>query len=611
METHDAPKPAFRFSWLATTLFFLAVALAATWPLAAHFAAAVPAGSHDLHQNLWGFWWWRTAVVDQNASPFFTNMLYAPDGLDITFHTHSSLNMIMTFGVNLLWGPMAAYNTAVILAVFLCGLGAYLLVREITGDYLAALGGGLIYALFPQHLEQLFEHLNLFSCQFIPFTLYFLIRTFRTGRLSHGLLTGVFFALNALASWHLGLLLILLGIPCFLWYACTSKCKLRAFGMLFPGALLCVIMLSPFLWPMVSGWMDGDAYFVKPKVYRPIDPAFLVIPPPQSTLLGGLTEDIYRQHRGGPEALFKSQYAGFICFLGWTPLLLMGLALVGAFKRRHRRGDIILWLMVFGVFLVLSCGTHLLFFGQEYPGASLPQKWLMQDPDGGFWAPVTLFFRVMRVSNRYLIPASVALAVLAAAGLAGLRAKWLKGALVTVILVEFLWTPFPIKTLDFHPQLRALADNPETGIVLDIPPCSEAAHVDNMLRQTIHGAPLAGGYVACVSPEKKKYIADMFGDVRIQKKPPRITPAFIDRLEKIGVNTIMVRPAETREACLKKQEARLAVGTLPFYFKELRPNRFFPERQLEQMIDGLYRYLGDPDFEDKELLIWHLKPAKK
>ena len=147
-------------------------------------------------------WWWRTAILDLHTSPYYTHLLYAPEGLDLAFNTHSPLNMIMTLPVNVLWGPIAAYNAAVIAAVWLCGFGAFLLVREIVNDDLAAVGGGLLFALFPQHLEQLFEHLNLFSCQFIPLTLFFLIRAFRSGRARDGILTGVFFALNALASWR-------------------------------------------------------------------------------------------------------------------------------------------------------------------------------------------------------------------------------------------------------------------------------------------------------------------------------------------------------------------------------------------------------------------------
>jgi len=72
--------------WRATGLF-AALALVATWPLALRLTTRLPAGANDLFQNVWSFWWWKKAIAELHASPYFTPFLYAPDGLDITFNT--------------------------------------------------------------------------------------------------------------------------------------------------------------------------------------------------------------------------------------------------------------------------------------------------------------------------------------------------------------------------------------------------------------------------------------------------------------------------------------------------------------------------------------------
>ncbi|MFP8871861.1 MAG: hypothetical protein VCB43_10865, partial [Myxococcota bacterium] len=43
---------------------YSALAIALTWPLTAHLTTHIPAGSNDIWQNLWNFWWWRHAITE-------------------------------------------------------------------------------------------------------------------------------------------------------------------------------------------------------------------------------------------------------------------------------------------------------------------------------------------------------------------------------------------------------------------------------------------------------------------------------------------------------------------------------------------------------------------
>ena len=202
-----------RVLWL-----YLLAALVMTFPLVLHLRSALPAGSGDVWQNYWNFWWWRTSLIDLGQSPYHSEYLFQPSGADLAFHTHSPFNMIVGMPVNLVWGEAAAYNFCILLGLWLAGWGMYLLVRDLTEDSRAAFLAGIIFAYFPQHLEQTLEHLNLASTQFLPLTLWFFFRTVRAGRSRNVVGLGGCFALNALCSWHLG------GAG---WWCCSGS---RGFG---------------------------------------------------------------------------------------------------------------------------------------------------------------------------------------------------------------------------------------------------------------------------------------------------------------------------------------------------------------------------------------------
>ena len=150
------------------------------------FGNALPAGSADLWQNYWNFWWWKQCLLEAQ-NPLHAPALFHPFGTDLVFHTHSPFNQIVGMPVNLLFGEAAAYNFCLLLALTLSGFGAYLLVRELTRSASAGFLAGLVFAYFPQTVEQTLEHLNLFSVQFIPLSLFFLLRWSRSLRTVHAL----------------------------------------------------------------------------------------------------------------------------------------------------------------------------------------------------------------------------------------------------------------------------------------------------------------------------------------------------------------------------------------------------------------------------------------
>ena len=182
------------------------------------------------------------------------------------------------------------------------------------------------------------------------------------------------------------------------------------------------------------------------------------------------------------------QAAGFVCYLGVLPAALAAVGL----RRYGRR--VAGWAAVLGTGLLLALGAELLWNGTHYDATPLPFAALR-------WFP---FLENLRVANRFLLPAGLGLAVLAGYGWKSLRAKpaWALPLSVILLLAEYSWTPYPVRPVEISPLLGQVALRP--GAVLDIPLHQRSRTVLNMVAQTVHGRPIADGYLSSYPPPKSK-----------------------------------------------------------------------------------------------------------
>ena len=91
-----------RAPWLAHVLALAGYSLATlifTWPLAQNLTSAIPGDSFDGWQNYWNLWWMKLALVERITSPLFTDILYAPTGVGLYFHTLNPINGLATLPV--------------------------------------------------------------------------------------------------------------------------------------------------------------------------------------------------------------------------------------------------------------------------------------------------------------------------------------------------------------------------------------------------------------------------------------------------------------------------------------------------------------------------------
>jgi hypothetical protein len=592
MNQLQQPTPTARSSRLAASLdrpgpvllLFLLLAVVMTWPLLIEFTSSLPAGSGDVRQNFWNFWWWKKCLLELHQSPYWTQYLFFPAGVSLVFYTHSSFNMLLALPVTVMLGPAAAYNFCVLFALTLSAWGAYLLLRDLTGDSRAGVLAGIIFSYFPQHIEQTLEHLNLFSIEFIPLALLYFLRVCRQGCRRNALLLGVFFALNTLCSWHLGLKLMLTLLPLAIWQLFRpSRPRKGLLSDWVVAALLATVIVLPAVTPLITeAFTSEEAYYRKPDTNRGIDPVYLVVPPFANPFWGPLVAGAYIER--------AYQAAGFLCYLGFVPL---GLAALAVARRAKGAGY---WAGFGVVTLVLAIGSHPFWHGQLYENITLPFALLQRIP----------VLDLMNVANRFLIPTSLALAILAALGWTRLRAQTDTGFLMLagLVLLEYLWLPFPMRATGISPIYQQLKNSPHQGAILDIPFHQRSRTADDMMAQTVHERPIGGGYHSTYPPGPQRFIDQDPMLSQLAGVPKLVRPIDRDHLRSLGFDTVVLHKYRM-ESYGKKLLSQVKPSDITGYkFASVRGG--IPDATLNQIRAELTGLCGPPEFEDDLIVVFDL-----
>ena len=170
-------------------LFYLAITLVMTWPLATVMDRRIAGDMGDPLFNCWILLWTSGQLLrllrgDLSAlSHYWRGNIFHPAPLTLAYSEHLTPQMLQ--GLPILAAThnvVLAYNAVLIGTFVLSGLGMYLLVRELTGRPLAAFLAGLACAFAPYRIDQ-YSHIEVLSSQWMPFALYAFRRFFVTGRL--------------------------------------------------------------------------------------------------------------------------------------------------------------------------------------------------------------------------------------------------------------------------------------------------------------------------------------------------------------------------------------------------------------------------------------------
>ncbi len=482
-----------RSGHLVPPFLYAVFGLITTYPLLLQVKTHVIGGGGDSRIFLWNLWWTRKALLDPSLSLFFTDYLHYPAGTSLAFHTLSLFNGILGIPLQAMFGLLGAYNVLILLGFVLAAWGMYLLVYSLTEHRAASVLAGIAFGFSPFHVAHSMVDLNVASIQFIPFTLYFLIRWRKGGAWKNAALAGFFLGLTGLC--HLYYLLYLggiLGVLAVVWMlpAFAQKSRRRTVVGFATVGVIAACVVGPVLVPMVRT-VAVDVSVINPGRQEAYSADLLayVLPSPYQPLL---RQWLLPHYVALPGNLFENTVTPGFLVMG-----LAGFAVWGKSKLKDRRRFV--WLMLALAAFIVSLGPSLQVGGTTVGKSGyLPYRWLIQS------IPV---ISQARVPSRLAILVSCSLSVLAAFGLMDLLKRMSPprqtgkraGVLILVfsLLIAELWAaPLPTRAMPIPGFFREMADDGEDYAILQIPVEGWQPAVLGMYYQTTHEKPLFVGALA-------------------------------------------------------------------------------------------------------------------
>jgi hypothetical protein len=254
------------------------------------------------------------------------------------------------------------------------------------------------------------------------------------------------------------------------------------------AALSALVIAAPIVWKGALLLAQGEyvpARFFWRSAPKGIDLATIVLGNPFHGLWGTAIQRLYE--RLEIDAIEASAWLGIV------PAVLA----VVVIRRQWQRPTVRRWMAIAIVFFVWSLGSHLMVLGAN-TGLILPQAAVRMVP----------ILSNARIPGRAMVVVYLAIAVLIAIALADSRFRPRRRALLTVLIgaaiaVDYLPAPFPLTRLDRPALYEVLRARPEAGAVCELPfgfrdGFDQRGTFDDriLFYQTLHGRPLAGGFVA-------------------------------------------------------------------------------------------------------------------
>jgi|GEM_PF-5609328 len=151
-----------------TGIFYLCLALFADYHVLGHFNSYSQCSCGDP-----GLFTWFLALGEYNTihlhNLFYTNFIWAPLGANLMNSTSVIFLAVVFSPITALFGPVASFNLAIILGIFLNAFSFFFVAKEITHNYQASFVAGCVFEINPFSIQALaYGQLNLGFDLFIP-----------------------------------------------------------------------------------------------------------------------------------------------------------------------------------------------------------------------------------------------------------------------------------------------------------------------------------------------------------------------------------------------------------------------------------------------------------
>jgi hypothetical protein len=235
---------------------YAALAVALTWPLVLGLGSDVPGDLGDSLLNMWILAWSadHLPLLVTGAigwSEFWNANIFHPEPLTLALSEHLVGQALQILPVYWLTGNIIlCYNLLFISTFALSAYGAYLLVRDLTGDPRAAFVAGLVYGFLPYRIASV-PHLQVMSSQWMPFALWAFNRYLGSRRNCY-LAVGV--GALVLQNWSCGYYLLYFApfLPAFIVYRMSQLGlvkDVRVWASLAAAGAATLVLTLPFLFP--------------------------------------------------------------------------------------------------------------------------------------------------------------------------------------------------------------------------------------------------------------------------------------------------------------------------------------------------------------------------
>ncbi len=590
---------------LVWSLFFLAGAVLLTWPLAQHLGTHIPGAGGDGLIFLWDMWWVKHALLTSHVNPFNCPFLFAPQGVDLTFHTLWLLPAIISMPMQGIFGLVLSFNVLYLLGFVLTGLGMVLFFRQIRIGFPDNLIGAIVFTYSPYVIIRSLGHFNLTSTWPIPWTVLFFWRLRRFHRPRDAVTFGILWACSLLTDLHyayfLGLmigLVLIYDIFVFLRHKNNiTVIRLKKISLL---GLLATFSFLLLAWPEIISIIhlflrhNDFRAVINTQIDFSLDLVALIIPNTIQSIWGNFL--IPLRDGFGINGIEQSGYLGLVAIV----LVIIGLWL---YRKHKQTSPFLRWVMLGMCFAVLSLGPFLKLAGNAtFKIAS-------------FSFSVSMPFRVVRLlplvqsfrtPNRLQVMTCFCLAIAVAYSFKALRVylnwdlpvhrQWKSKAFLLTIIISSLIVldvfpvPYPLLDARIPPVYSQIQRLPTVHTVLDIPLGWRSGDFElgdmqpqDQYYQTSHEKMMIGGYISRVAIEQMYYYSNRPGipitmapwETKLYQDPANACPAFRQTLITVNVDGLIVHKNQLSAHALQQLQDYIASCDFKATIEDSQ-NSFYP-----------------------------------
>lgn len=469
---------------------YLILTLIMTYPLILNFTTHLGGDKGDGWYFMWNFWWTKEAIVELHQNPFHTDYIFHPTGVSLIYDDLSLTNGIFSIPLQYFFNLITVYNIILIFNLVISGFAMYLLVFYLTKNGVASFIGGIIFTFAPYHMAHALGHVSLVSMQWLPLYILFFMKSYKNYSVKNVLLAVLFLVLNALSCWYYLMMSLIFSGIYVLYFSIREKNSsilLKKITTVVGIFLLTGLVLSPILIPMINN-MNQFPGGHNPEHFSADILSFFIPGFLQTIGHFDFFESItYRFTGNGAE---NSNYIGYaVLFL-----------VLASIKKFWKKNELIRFFTLAAIiFFILALGMHIHFAGKivNFP---LPYFFLHKYVPG---------FSTLGVPERFDIMLVICLTIISSFAIASLTRisdKTKRVAIIfgisSLILIEFLFIPFTITSLDVPKFYHVLKDDPGDYAIIDLYPQPSI----RLYYQTIHTKKIVGGYISRVPKDAKHFL---------------------------------------------------------------------------------------------------------